>query len=420
MANALFNLKKPESKDKLKTKDKKENEKTLIFLIFRYENKKFKYSTGINILPKLWNPELQQARLVREFLLEGMEINTTLSNYKALVGNIYRQIKNDGKIVTNELLKAGMDKALQKSNAIEKGNFIAFVDASINNSIKRPNTIKHYNQTLRLLKEYKEHSKKELTFDDINLDFYENFTKFCLKKKYSNNTLGGFIKHVKVFMNEAFDRKLTNNIEFKSKKFKTIEEETENIYLTISEIEAIYKHDLSENKRLDLVRDMFVISCYTGLRYSDLMQLSNMNLIDKNTKLKIKTEKTGEIVIIPLNKHIREILKKHDGLPSYSITNQKMNEYLKELAELVKLNDKVVLSSTKGGIKTEESFFKYNLVTVHTARRSFATNAYLMDVPSISIMKITGHRTEKAFLKYIKISQEENANKLASHPFFGN
>ena len=163
---------------------------------------------------------------------------------------------------------------------------------------------------------------------------------------------------------------------------------------------------------------MFVLSCYTGLRYSDLIQLSNANLIDKYTKLKIKTEKTGELVIIPLNKYLREILKKHDGLPSYSISNQKMNEYLKELAKMVELDENILLSSTKGGIKKEGNFKKHELVTVHTARRSFATNAYLMDVPSISIMKITGHRTEKAFLKYIKISQEDNANKLINHPFF--
>lgn len=415
MGNARFVLKQPENKDK--PKDQKRNEKTLVFLLFWYDNKKLKYSTGIKILPKYWNPDLQQARVVREFK-EAEEINTTLKNCNSHVNNIYRKLKNDGIVPTNALLKEGLDIALLKASRTDKKDFIAFVEQSIKSSIKRPNTIKHYNQTLRLLKDYSARANKVLTFDDINLNFYEDFTKYCLEKEYSTNTIGGFIKHVKVFMNEAFDRKLTTNIEFKNKKFRTIEEETENIYLTIAEIEAIYNYDLTNNKRLDLVRDMFVLSCYTGLRYSDLVQLSNDNLIDKNTKLKIKTEKTGETVIIPLNRHIREILKKHGGLPDYSITNQKMNEYVKELAKLVEINDKVVISSTKGGAKKETKFLKHDLVTVHTARRSFATNAYLMDVPSISIMKITGHRTEKAFLKYIKISQEDNAKKLLNHPFF--
>ena len=415
MGNARFILKEPEKKNK--SKDQKRREKTLIFLLFWYDNKKLKYSTGIKIFPKYWNPDIQQTRVVRGFTEAG-EINTTLTNCTAHVNNIYRQLKNNGVMPNNALLKEGLDIALIKATKTNKKDFKAYIEQSIKGSIKRPNTIKHYSQTLRVLKEYCTVSNTDLTFDDINLNFYDDFIKFCLEKNYSTNTIGGFIKHVKVFMNEAFDRKLTVNLEFKNKKFKTIEEETENIYLTISEIEAIYKHDLSNNKRLDLVRDMFVLSCYTGLRYSDLIQLSNANLIDKYTKLKIKTEKTGELVIIPLNKYLREILKKHDGLPSYSISNQKMNEYLKELAKMVELDENILLSSTKGGIKKEGNFKKHELVTVHTARRSFATNAYLMDVPSISIMKITGHRTEKAFLKYIKISQEDNANKLINHPFF--
>jgi len=111
-------------------------------------------------------------------------------------------------------------------------------------------------------------------------------------------------------------------------------------------------------------------------------------------------------------------LKKYDGIPPYDISNQKMNEYLKELGELAEMNENILLSSTKGGKKKSETFKKSELITVHTARRSFATNAFVMNVPSISIMKITGHKTEKAFLKYIKISQEENANKLSNHPFF--
>jgi hypothetical protein len=95
-----------------------------------------------------------------------------------------------------------------------------------------------------------------------------------------------------------------------------------------------------------------------------------------------------------------------------------MNEYLKELGEMAELIEDVVISLTKGVARQTETFKNFELITTHTARRSFATNAYLQNVPTISIMKITGHRTEKSFLKYIKISQEDNANKLINHPFF--
>jgi integrase len=95
-----------------------------------------------------------------------------------------------------------------------------------------------------------------------------------------------------------------------------------------------------------------------------------------------------------------------------------MNAYLKEIGEEAKLDEPIEIVSTKGGKRVKEVFEKWELITVHTARRSFATNAYLHQVPSISIMKITGHTTERNFLKYIKISQEDNANKLLNHPFF--
>ena len=95
-----------------------------------------------------------------------------------------------------------------------------------------------------------------------------------------------------------------------------------------------------------------------------------------------------------------------------------MNEYLKDLGKEAKLTDSVEIIWTKGGERQREVLKKHDLITVHTARRSFATNGYLEGVPTISLMKITGHKTEKSFLKYIKISQEDNANKLINHPFF--
>jgi integrase len=240
---------------------------------------------------------------------------------------------------------------------------------------------------------------------------------FLLKKNYGRNSIGTIMKNVKVFMNEAVDRKLTTNLQFKNKRFKTVEESTETIYLTEKELRTIYELDFSANPKLDKVRDLFIIGCYTGLRFSDLSGLSAGHINNEKGIARITTQKTGEVVVIPLKKEVKEILKKNDGVPQ-AYSNQKMNEYLKEIGEEAKLTEDVLITSTKGGNRHTESFKKWELITTHTARRSFATNAYLGNVPTISIMKITGHKTEKSFMKYIKISQEDNANKLFSHPFF--
>ena len=166
------------------------------------------------------------------------------------------------------------------------------------------------------------------------------------------------------------------------------------------------------------MRDLFVIGCYTGLRFSDLSQISTDNFINNGTQIKLKTEKTGELVVIPLHKTVKEIIKKYNGQIPEAMSNPKMNLHIKRIARMAKIKDKTMTSITKGGEKQTTVREKWEQVTVHTARRSFATNMYLLDIPTISIMKITGHKTEKAFLLYIKISQEENANKLLNHPFF--
>ena len=149
-----------------------------------------------------------------------------------------------------------------------------------------------------------------------------------------------------------------------------------------------------------------------------MIRLREENLIDNKTKIKIKTAKTDQVVIIPLHPFVKEIFEKNNGSTPPIISNQKMNDYLKELGEKAELTENVLINSTVGGQKQHHTFKKYELITSHTARRSFATNAYLNGVPTISIMKITGHNTEKAFMTYIKMSQEENANKLSNHPFF--
>lgn len=115
---------------------------------------------------------------------------------------------------------------------------------------------------------------------------------------------------------------------------------------------------------------------------------------------------------------MKNILDKYNGIIPRAISNQKMNTYLKELGEIAGIDKKTIIKRTSGKKIIETILPKYKLISTHTARRSFATNAFLNNVPTISIMKITGHRTEKAFMKYIKVSQERNAEQLSNHPFF--
>ena len=407
MAVAKFFLKEPKSKDE-----------TLIYLFFSYNNKRLKYSTGEKINPTFWNKEKRLARETTKFP-EYPEFNARLKKIKSDVLDIHRELLNDETVPTNELLKKELDKRAKLKGLEKKDDIFSFIDRYIEESkiIKAPGTIRVYNRAKAHLENYCKEYNKQLDFDNINLEFYNSFISYLTKENYSQNTIGKQIKVLKTFLNEATDRGINTTLDFKKRKFKRPTEDNDKIYLNTEELERLYNLKIEKDKQLDEIRDLFIIGCYTGLRFSDFTQLKPENIVDGN-KIRIRTNKTNELVIIPLHKYVREILKKYKNEIPQALSNSKMNLSLKHLGRIAKITENVESSITKGGKLVKTTDFKYNLITTHTARRSFATNLYLADIPGITIMKITGHQTEKSFLRYIRISQEENANKLLNHEFF--
>lgn len=404
MPQVTFVLKEPTSK-----------EETLIYLLFRFNGVKLKYSTGQKIKPSKWNSEKQRAKELRTSR-DHETLNLLLDDLEADTGNLYRTILLEGGTPTPELLRVRLNERLKKEDSSAK-DLAHFSETVLEASARKENTKRAVRQMIRNLKEFKEATGRSLHFDAIDLDFYDAYLEFAKGKGYSQNSIGGHIKNIKVFMREAFERGLTKNTFYQSKRFKKLQEESISIYLSKEELKKLEELDLSDNLRLDRVRDMFLVGCYTGLRFSDLSQLRIENIQKGKRVIKVRTQKTDETVVIPIGSVVSRLIDKYEGhFPV--ISNDKMNEYLKELGQKAEFTDPVEIIYTKGGKREREVLHKWELITVHTARRSFATNAYLGSVPTISIMKITGHRTEKSFLQYIKISQEDNANKLINHPFF--
>ena len=409
MGKAKFILKEPNAKTE-----------TLIYLIYNYQYKRFKYSTGEKINPKFWNKSSHRVKASKQFI-EYPEFNSRLDIIENGINNAFRTLLNNGTQPNNQLLKIALENELS-DNILQakKITLFEFIDDYIKESErnKSSGTIKVYNTTYTYLKEYsKKH--KPLDFESITLEFYNHYLSF-LRTEYNlaANTVGKHIKTIKSFMNEATDRGLNSNLDFKKSKFKTIREEADTVYLSITELEKIEKLDLKASPRLEKVRDLFLIGCYTGLRFSDFTQIKPENIVANNTIIEVRTQKTSDRVSIPLHKTVRTILKKYDNKLPKAYTNQTMNRYLKEVVSLAGIKEIIETTITKGGKVEKSTTAKNKLVSTHTARRSFATNLYLAEVPTISIMKITGHKTEKSFMQYIRVSQKENANNLLTHSFF--
>ena len=250
--------------------------------------------------------------------------------------------------------------------------------------------------------------------------FYDDFVAFFSGKSYAINTIGRHVKELKIIMRAARDEGLHNNGNIESRKFRVLTADVENIYLTERELKAIAAVDLMDDKAKEIARDVFLMGCYTAQRYSDYSTINEGNirkLENGRMVIDLKQQKTGNHVVIPTRPEVLAILVKYDNAMPRSY-EQKVNKHIKEIAREAGITEPVEIEYVENGEKKKKSVPKCDLVKTHTARRSGATNMYMAGIPSIAIMKITGHKTEKEFMKYLKISEEETAMELMEHPYF--
>lgn len=404
-------------------KNKKAKRKTLVLVFVHYQKSRIKLSTGLSIDPKHWHNKKQQAKTN---MPGAITFNKKLEQIEVSILKLYNQLESQ-KTFSLALLKRRLLNVKQstvKQQSINK-DFHWFAKKYIAESqtIKSLSTYNKTKNVYQLLCDFETWNGKRIEFENINLDFYYTAQRYFLEsRQYSNNYFGAIIKVLKTILNEATERGYNKNLLFKSKKFKRVNEDVDNIYLSRKELEMLYQLDLSKHTQsLNAARDLFLIGCFTGLRFSDMSKLQDRHFIDESY-IQIATQKTNDLVVIPLHPYIKAIRQKYQkpndsGLPS-AFANPTMNRLVKVVGQLAGIDQTVSVRKTKGGKRYEITKPKYEFISTHTARRSFATNAFLAGIPPISIMKITGHRTEKAFMSYIKISQEDNARKLVEHAFF--
>ncbi|MBR9777042.1 MAG: site-specific integrase [Cytophagales bacterium] len=414
-------------------KDKFAEKETPIHLYIRHDGKRLIYSTGRLIHPKYWNAENQLVRQVKDFPTAKL-FNSNLKFIHDTAFKVFEKLTfRLERSPTPREIKSELDKELKdldQGTSLDSHNKPSFMDLfrrfineseqgiRLTTSGKRfdKRSIQKYNTVYDKLKQFGE--EYHLTFETIDVSFYNKFVNFLNMEKYSLNNVGKYIQVVKTFLSYATENGYNTNMFFQSKQFKAHKVAGFSIYLNENEVNDLYELDLSNKPHLERVRDLFIVGCWTGLRFSDFTNIQPQNI--DGDFLKITTFKTGEKVIIPIHRTVKEIMAKYkdrypNSLPP-AIANQKMNAYLKDISKQVdSLKNGVEVEGIKGGLKVNGIKQKWELVTTHTARRSFATNVYKSGFPSISLMKITGHKTEKAFLLYIKVTHEENAKQLLDH-----
>jgi integrase len=205
-------------------------------------------------------------------------------------------------------------------------------------------------------------------------------------------------------------------VDFGYKEVHVKDEMTCAVYLTMNELKRL--NELKGlSKEAAAVRDRFLVGCFTALRISDYRRLTvKDNFV--GDFIQVKTCKTGVSVTIPIHPTIREIVARNGGeIPSIP-TQQAFGKTIKRVCKKAGIRDKVLWERTVGTKIVRKKMEKWELVASHTARRTGATNMYLAGIPTARIMLLTGHQTEQAFFRYIRIVREENAKTLAEHNFF--
>jgi integrase len=387
----------------------KPNKNNLRSILLTYNNggEKFRYSTKIQITEKEWNPSTQRVR--RGVIKEGI-INDTLTTLQRKIESIeiearLQGIKVSAKYVHQKLLN-------DESTSVRGESLINYFDVYIeaNQNTKRESTLRVYKATKSRLIEFQEKTYTSLTLENINSTFYEKFIDFLIVDiGLLNNSVGKHIKIIKAVLNYLTDKEINKNLAFK--KFKVYKEDVDIIYLTEEELINVYNFK-NLPPRLNAIREVFCFGCFTGLRISDLNNLKRENI--NKESIEIKTQKTKDKIIIPLNKYSKEIIKRNKGIIPSVRSNQKTNEYLKELGQLAGINKNVLITKYRGKDEIIEKSPKFNFITTHTARRTFVTLSLEKGMRIETVMSITGHKDYATFKKYIKLTdsvKEEEMNK---------
>ncbi len=379
------------------------NGEATIYVRYSHGDKTIDLSTGERVPPKFWDAPNQQ---VRKSYPGHVGINNFIQKKKLEIDSIKLDLKGKRIEPTVELVKEEYLNLLAppKEELPLRHMFDYWPEfVSYQKDVKRVTdaTIKQYNSTLKKFKDFEQHINCILSFEMMDSAFLDHFKKYMyMTVESSHNTIGGKIKHLKTFLNWAYSNELTENAKFKN--FKKPSSETTIVTLTKEQLDTLFYLDLRGQRRLERARDLFVLGCTTGLRFSDYSSISQANI--KGKFLVISTEKTDVQVRIPLNDYSKAILAKYpDKLPTLSNTN--LNKFIKEVGIQAKFFEEHEVTIYKGGQKVKFNKPLYLLLTSHCARRTFATQSLSRGMMMHDVMRITGHRDVRSFTKYVHIAE---------------
>jgi len=406
-----------------------------LYLVYTVHGKRRSFYTKINIFEEQWSQtdgmiiddfdvlqisEKYKLKIAKRAFANSVTAdNTRLTKITEAIDFIENDFKIEKKVsFTSEMVISRLIKLLDETPKDETKSILGIGDfiekfLSDNEQRKQRTSLTVYKSLNRRLAEFekKKHLRTRLTFEDFDRNKFDDFSAFLTDTcQYNNTTRAKILITLKSIFNLAYLDGHRVNVNYKS--FKVKRPDLKIVALNQSEFEKIYNFDFSYNKRLEHVRDVFIFSCVTGLRFSDISHLNHAQI--KEDVIEQHVEKTSLVHYLPLNKYSREILAKYkqDPTPLPVISNQKSNKYLHELCQIAGVDDMVEVVTQHGEKKSVKAVPKYELITMHVGRKTFCTLSLRKGMSIVETMSVSGHKDYRSFARYVAVEDEEKKRAM--------
>ena len=395
-----------------------------------FASQRIEFTTGYRIDVAKWDGDKQRVKngCTNKLKQSASEINAALLGYYTELQEIFKRFEVAEIMPSPAEVKEAFNNRHGQNEKTElasadtsnvPSNFYEAFDDFVRVCGRQNDWTHSTFEKFAAVKNHLKNFRSELSFDFFDEEGLTEYVQYLRDvREMRNSTIGKQLSFLKWFLRWSFKQGMHSNNAYDTFKPKLKDTQKKIIFLTWEELNRLREFKIPPTKQaLERVRDVFLFQCFTGLRYSDVFNLRRSDI--KGDHIEVTTVKTSDSLIIELNDHSKAILEKYKDVEFENdkalpvITNQKMNDYLKELAELAEINEPVRQTYYKGNERIDEVTPKYALLGTHAGRRTFICNALALGIPPQVVMKWTGHSDYKAMKPYIDIADDIKANAMS-------
>ena len=395
-----------------------------------FASQRIEFTTGYRIDVAKWDGDKQRVKngCTNKLKQSASEINAALLGYYTELQEIFKRFEVAEIMPSPAKVKEAFNNRHGQNEKTElasddtsnvTSNFYETFDDFVRVCGRQNDWTHSTFEKFAAVKNHLKNFRSELSFDFFDEEGLTEYVQYLREvREMRNSTIGKQLSFLKWFLRWSFKQGMHSNNAYDTFKPKLKDTQKKIIFLTWEELNKLREFKIPPTKQaLERVRDVFLFQCFTGLRYSDVFNLRRSDI--KGDHIEVTTVKTSDSLIIELNDHSRAIIEKYKDVEFENdkalpvITNQKMNDYLKELAELAEIIEPVRQTYYKGNERIDEVTPKYALLGTHAGRRTFICNALALGIPPQVVMKWTGHSDYKAMKPYIDIADDIKANAMS-------